>query len=130
MPSFPIIDAHVHLWDPVKYRLPWLDKLPPINRLVDLNTYADATEGIDVEGLVYLQVEVGPPYALLEARDLAEWARRDKRILGVVAWAPLEYGEQVRYFLEELVKLGPEIKGMRRIVQDEPNPNYCLEPAF
>jgi L-fuconolactonase len=130
MPSFPIIDSHVHLWDPVKYRLPWLDKLPPINRLVDLNTYADATAGIDVEGLVYLQVEVGPAYALLEARDLVELSRQESIVAGVVPWAPLEYGEQARYFLEELVKIGPEIKGVRRIVQDEPDPAFCLQPGF
>ena len=130
MPSFPIIDSHVHLWDPIKYRLPWLDKLPAINRLVDLNTYAEATAGIEVEGLVYLQVEVGPPYALLEARDLVELSRQERIVAGVVPWVPLEYGEQARYFLEELVKLGPEIKGVRRIVQDEPDPAFCLQPGF
>ena len=130
MPSFPIIDSHVHLWDPVKYRMPWLDKLPKINRLVDLNTYAEATAGIEIEGLVYLQVEVAPPYALLEARDLVELSKQASIVAGIVPWAPLEYGEQARYFLEELVKLGPEIKGVRRIVQDEPDPAFCLQPGF
>lgn len=130
MPGFPIVDSHVHLWDPVRYRLPWLDNVPKINTIFGMAEYEQATQGIDVEGLVYLQVEVGPVYALLEARDLVELANRDQRILGIVPWAPLEYGEQARYFLEELVKLGPKIKGVRRIVQDEPDPNYCLEPRF
>lgn len=130
MPSFPIIDSHVHLWDPNRYRIPWLDKVPPINRPMSLDDYDAATEGIAVEGLVYLQVEVAPPYALLEARDLVSLARQEPRIKGIVPWAPLEYGEQTRYFLEELVKLGPEIKGVRRIVQDEPDPEFCLQPEF
>jgi L-fuconolactonase len=130
MPPFPIIDSHVHLWDPNRFRMPWLDKVPAINQPMDLTDYGAATNGIDVEGLVYLQVEVAPPYALLEARDLVELARKEPVIKGVVPWAPLEYGDLVAYFLEELVALGDEIKGVRRIVQDEPDPDYCLQPDF
>lgn len=130
MPPFPIIDSHVHLWDPEKYRMPWLDNVPAINRSIDLHDYDVATDGIDVEGLVYLQVEVAPAYALLEARDLVELSKSESIVAGIVPWAPLEYGEQARYFLEELVSLGPGIKGVRRIVQDEPDPAFCLQPGF
>lgn len=122
MPSFPIVDAHVHLWDPVKYRIPWLDRVPPINTLADLAMYDEATAGLDVEAIVYLQVEVAEVYSLTEARDIAALA--DPRIQGIVAWAPLEYGEQARYYLEELVKISPKIKGVRRIAQDDPDPHY------
>lgn len=130
MPSFPIIDSHVHLWDPNRYRMPWLDHSPAINKPMGLPEYAEATEGIAVEGLVYLQVEVAPPYALLEARDLVNLQSGNPIIKGIVPWAPLEFGEHVRYFLEELVKLGPGIKGVRRLVQDEPDPEFCLQPGF
>src|SRR5829696_154712 len=125
-----IIDSHVHLWDPDRVEIPWLRNVPKINKLADLDLYAEATAGLDVEGLVYLQVEVAPPYALIEARDLVNLARSDARVLGVVPWAPLEFGEKSRYFLEELVALGPEIKGVRRIVQDEADPEFCLQPGF
>jgi len=126
----PIIDSHVHLWDPERVRIPWLDGVPPINKRYDLADYRAATEGQDIAGLVYLQVEVAPPYALIEARDLVELARANPIIKAVVAWAPLEFGEQTRYFLEELTSLGPEIRGIRRIVQDEPDPEFCLQPDF
>lgn len=106
-----IVDSHVHLWDPNRVEIPWLRNVPAINKVADLDDYAEATTGLDVDGLVYLQVEVAPPYALLEARDLVNLARQNGRVLGVVPWAPLEYGERVRYFLQELVALGPEIKG-------------------
>jgi L-fuconolactonase len=130
MPPVPIVDSHVHLWDPDKVEIPWLSNVPPINVKRDLDDYAQATSGLDVQGLVYLQVEVAPPYALLEARDLVNLARSDKRVMGVVPWAPLEYGDKVRYFLEEIAAIGPEIKGIRRIVQDEPDPEFCLHPRY
>ena len=128
MPSFPIVDSHVHLWDPTKYRIPWLDNLPAINGVADLSRYDAATAGLTVEALVYLQVEVAPVYSLTEARDIA--ALTDPRVQGVVAWAPLEYGEQCRCYLEELVKFGPKIKGVRRIAQDDPDPMYYAQPKM
>lgn len=126
----PIVDSHVHLWDPSRMRIPWLDSVPSINQRYDLADYRAATEGLEIEGLVYLQVEVAPPYALIEARDLVELARTDPIVKAVVAWAPLEYGERARYFLEELTALGPEVRGVRRIVQDEPDPEFCLQSDF
>jgi L-fuconolactonase len=130
MPNFPIIDAHVHLWDPDRYMIPWLAGVPAINVKRDLADYAESTRDVEVAGLVYLQVEVAPPYAVFEARDLVRLARENPIIKGVVPWAPLEFGDRVRYFLEELVALGPEIKGVRRIVQDEADPEFCLQPGF
>ena len=130
MPPVPIIDSHVHLWDPVKVEIPWLSNVPPINVKRGPDDYAEATSGLDVQGLVYLQVEVAPPYALLEARDLVEPRPVGQRVMGVVPWAPLEYGDKVRYFLEEMAAIGPEIKGIRRIVQDEPDPEFCLQPRY
>ncbi len=130
MPIERIVDSHVHLWDPGKYRIPWLDGIPELNKVVDLNTYAQAHAGIDVEGLVYLQVEVAPPYALLEAREIADLSLSHPTIAGIVPWAPLEYGERCRLFLEELTSISPKIKGVRRIVQDEADPEFCLQDDF
>ena len=130
MPAGPIIDAHVHLWDPGRVDIAWLRDEPAIDRPMGLADYSAATEGIEVAGLVYLQVEVHPVYALIEARDLVALAATDSRIKGIVPWAPLELGETVRYFLDELVALGPLIKGVRRIVQDEADPEFCLQPRY
>ncbi|CAN5619728.1 amidohydrolase family protein [soil metagenome] len=130
MPSTPILDAHVHIWDPARYHIPWLDGITALNRRMWLEQYAEATNGLPVEGFVYLQVEVATPYAIIEARELVDLSREHPVVAAVVPWAPLEYGEQSRTFLDQLVALGPEIKGVRRIVQDEPDPEYCLQPGF
>jgi L-fuconolactonase len=130
MPQFPIVDSHVHLWDPERFRISWLDGNAVLNRRYGLEEYAHATEGIDVAAMVYLQVEVEPPYALLEARWAVEQSRKDPRLAGIVPWAPLEYGEQARSFLLALLDMGGAIKGVRRIIQYEPALDFCLQPPF
>ncbi len=130
MPDFPIIDAHVHLWDPSHFRVSWLDGTPLLNRPYGLADYRAHTTDIAIEGIVYVEVDVNAHYALLEAAWAAERAREDILLLGVVAHAPLEYGERVRAYLDALTALGPRIKGVRRIVQDESDKQFSLRPDF
>ena len=44
-------------------------------------------------------------------------------------WAPLEKGEAVRPDLEKLAA-NPLVKGIRRIIEFEPDPGFCLQPGF
>jgi L-fuconolactonase len=107
----------------------WLDGNTMLNRPYGPADYREHTKGIAIDAMVYLQVEVEPPYALLEARWAAERAREDSRIKGIVAWAPLEYGERSRAFVEALIGISPLIKGIRRIVQSEPI-GFSTRPDF
>jgi len=130
MPSFPIVDAHVHLWQPDRFRMSWLDGDTLLNRRYDLAEYREHTAGVDIGAMVYLQVDVEPPYALLEARWAAQRAAEEPRLQGIVPWAPIEYGELARAYLEALVAISSLVKGVRRIVQSEPDPDFCLRPDF
>ncbi len=129
MPPFPIVDAHLHLWDPTRFRMSWLDGNELLDRPYDLPDLDVHVEGVELEALVYVQVEVEPAYALLEARWALERANRDARLQGIVPWAPLEYGERARAYLEELVAMDPRIKGVRRLLQSE-DAAFCLQPDF
>jgi L-fuconolactonase len=129
MPDFPIVDAHVHLWDPGRFRMPWLDG-SPLDKAFGLKEYGDATAGVTVDAFVYLEVDVSRAYALLEAMAIVELSETDSRIKGIVPWAPLEDGDCVRTYLDALVTLGDKIKGVRRITQAEPDPEFCLQPGF
>lgn len=130
MPPLPLVDAHLHLWDPTHFRMSWLDDNALLNKPYGLGDYHAHTAGIEIAAMVYLQVDVEPPYALLEVGWAAERAAEDPRLRAIVPYAPLEFGEQVRAFLEALVAISPLVKGVRRIVQSEPDPAFCLQPSF
>jgi L-fuconolactonase len=130
MPDFPIVDCHVHLWDPGRFRMSWLDANPRLNRPFLLPDYDQATAGIDVAAIVYLEVDLNPAYKLLEASWVDDLAAGDRRLQGIVASAPVEDGDRVRSFLDAICQTGPHLKGVRRITQAEPDPSFCLQPDF
>ena len=130
MATRPIVDSHVHIWDTQRFPIPWLENIPALNKRLWIDDYFAATGDLNVEGFVYMQVEVAPPYALIEAQTIASLAEVDRRVLAIVPWAPLEEGEKVRVFLEQMATISPKIKSIRRIVQDIPDPEFCLQPGF
>ena len=130
MQNIPIIDAHVHLWNPQVFPMPWLTEVPAINYPFGLAEYDAQTGKQPISGMVYVEVDVAPQFALLEAEHVVELAAQDSRLLGIVATAPVHYGKQVRVYLDALRKLGPLIKGVRRNVQGERDLRFCLQPTF
>ncbi len=124
-----IIDAHVHLWDPSRFRMSWLDGNTMLDKPYLLDDYDQHTAGIDIRGMVYMQVEVEPSYGLLEAEWVADLARSEPRLQAIIPWAPLEYGEQARAYLDALTGISPLIKGVRRLIQSE-SVEFCLQPRF
>jgi L-fuconolactonase len=130
MPLGPIVDSHVHLWDPTRFRMPWLDGNERIGKPFGLPEFREHSAGLDVEGIVYLQVEVTPPYALLEAQWVADLPAEGPPVLGIVPWAPLEDGDRARSFLDAMVAIDPRIKGIRRLYQGEPDLDFCIKPDF
>jgi L-fuconolactonase len=130
VPDFPIIDAHVHLWDPPRFEIPWLNNVPVLNEMYVLEQYYDHTRGVEIEAFVYEEIDIAPDYRLLEVREAAAYAKADPRLRGIVASAPLEYGDQVREFLKALVGESDLVRGVRRLLQDEQDNEYCLRPRF
>jgi L-fuconolactonase len=116
-----IVDSHVHLWDPQRFRMPWLDGDAVLEKPFGRAELEAATAGLKVEAIVYVQVDVMPAYGLLEAR----WAAAQQAD-GIVAWAPLEDGQVARSYLDELVQIDRRIKGVRRLIQSETDPDFPL----
>jgi L-fuconolactonase len=130
MPDGPVIDSHVHLWDPRRFRMPWLDGNAQLNRPFGRTEFSRDSDGLGVEAAVYVQVDVTPAYGLLEARWAAEEASRNSFVAGIVAWAPMEDGATVSSYLDAVLQTGPHIKGIRRLMQSEADPDFSIRPDF
>ncbi|OPZ27857.1 MAG: Amidohydrolase [Lentisphaerae bacterium ADurb.BinA184] len=124
-----VIDTHVHLWDTDRFRYPWLAHAPGLNRPFLPADYRRATAGLNIEAMVFLQGEAEPSRSHDEVAWVTAQTVCEPRIRGIVARAAVERGEAVR---DDLIRLrrNPLVRGVRRIVQDEMDPAFCLRPGF
>ena len=130
--SFPIIDTHVHLWDSTYLRRPWLEEVPYLNRPFGLEQYLEQTAGLSIEAIVCVEADVLPDERLQEARWLSDQARQTHLIQGIVAAVPIGVVDRtvLRSFLERLVTIDRRVKGVRRNIQGETMPGFCLQTNF
>lgn len=120
-----ITDAHVHLWDPVRLRYNWLASVPSIAHAHELADYAKATGELPVASRVFVQCECDSE----QARDEVTWVASMPGIDAIVAYAPLQTGNGCAADLAWLA-LQPKVRGVRRNLQRERDPDFCLRPDF
>ena len=129
MPKFPIVDSHVHLYDVKRFSYGWLAGVPKINRTHLLEDFDRARGPVQVDKIVFAEVAVDPGLHLGEAEFIQDMADRDSRLCGIVAHLPLEKGTAVESDILALKKLR-NFRGIRRLIETERNPAFCLEPDF
>jgi L-fuconolactonase len=130
MPSFPIIDAHLHVWDPARIRMGWMTPEAALNRAFTVEDYQAQTLGIAIEAMVFVECFVDAGEFLREVDFVAENAARDPRIKAIVANAPLELGTDARPFLETLLARHPTVRGIRRMIEFQPDTAIATRPGF
>ena len=119
------IDSHHHLWtyDPQQYA--WIsDAMGVLKRdfsVGDLNAVCAAT---GVDGVVSVQAR----QTLEETLSLIQVAESEPLIRGVVGWVPLA-AENLNAVLEKVAS-SPWLKGVRHVVQDEPDDAFILDSKF
>jgi len=135
MPSFPIIDTHLHLWDPARISYSWQRDNALLGRPYHVEDYRKASGGVEVEAMVFVECHVddrpGFGQYIQEIEFVEDEARRDPGIRAIVAKAPLERGEGAAPILEEMVARFPRLRGIRRIPEFEPDPRaFMLDRRF
>ena len=123
-----IIDSHVHFWDPARFTYAWLDEVPAIHRAYLPEDYGEASHGVEVKAMVFVEADCHPDQALDEVRWIESLAATEPRLRGIIAAAPMERGTTVRPHLQRLAER-PLVKGVRRLIQGE-GPGFCTAKPF
>ena len=101
--DFPIVDTHLHVWDPAHLRYPWLEDIPFLNKPYLLEDYRAACGPIAVEKMVFVQCEADFSPFMEEAEWVPGWpGRRTGASRGSCPGRPLEKGDAARPDLEKL----------------------------
>jgi L-fucono-1,5-lactonase len=120
-----IIDAHHHLWRYTPAEYGWIDEsmrllqrdFLPADLMAEM-----AAAGVD--GSVAVQAR----QTLEETQWLLDLAEGCSEILGVVGWAPIA-GEEFPAVMEQFDGRA-KLKGLRHVIQGEPDENYILREDF
>jgi L-fuconolactonase len=124
-----IIDSHVHLLDPKRFGYAWTAGAPSLNRKVLPADLMAVAAPVRIDGFVFVEVDVDLPQHVAEAAWVDELAQTNPTLKGSVAALPLERGRAVEADLDKLVRL-KTIRGIRRLIQNQPDPDFCIKPDF
>jgi L-fuconolactonase len=119
------IDSHQHFWKFVPAEYSWISDSMSVLRADYLPADLEREiERVGIDGVVSVQAR----QSLAETEWLLDLADQYDFIKGVVAWLPLA-APDVRVHLEKLAHR-PKLKGVRHVVQDEPDERFLLREDF
>src|SRR5580700_2735096 len=127
--DFPIIDSHIHLLDQKRFADSWAKDAPTLKRDWTPDELANAAKPYELEGLVFVEVDVDMPQYLDEAEWVDGLAAQDRRVLGAVVCLPLERGAAIEPEIARVAKL-KTVRGVRRLIQNQPDSEFMLKPGF
>jgi L-fuconolactonase len=127
--DFPIIDSHIHLLDQKRFGYSWARDAPALKRDWTVDDLTNRAKPYEIEGLVFVEVDVDMPQYLDEAEWVDGLAAHDRRVLGAVVCLPLERGAAIEPEIARVAKL-KTTRGVRRLIQGQPDPEFMLKPAF
>jgi L-fuconolactonase len=125
MPQYPRLDSHQHFWryDPIAY--PWIsDSMGILKRDFLPKDLAPLLASVDFQGSIAVQAR----QSIEETEWLLELSNQFDSIRGVVGWVDL----RSTALEAQLSKYSAHSKfrGVRHVVQDEPDDDFLLRPDF
>jgi L-fuconolactonase len=118
------IDSHQHFWSYDEKQYPWIPKGSPLQRDWLPPDLAPLLKAAGLDGCIAVQAR----QSLEESRWLLELAEHHSIVKGVVGWVDLR-ATDVEADLTALAR-HPKFRGVRHVVQDEPDNNFMLGADF
>ena len=123
----PIVDAHVHFWDPRVLHYPWLSENPSLRRAFGPTDYDQLRAGA-VSAAVVVEANCHPDETLDEVRFVEGIADTNPSIAGIVAYLDIGNSRKTSDTLERLAER-PRVVGVRHNIQGHAS-GYCTTTAF
>lgn len=120
--SFPVIDAHQHVWDPSRAEYDWLgEELAPINRVIGFEELEPELRAAGVDATVLVQsADNAEDTALMRA-----CAEAHSQVAAIVGYAPLHDPEGTARTLAGWGE-DPLMVGVRTLIHNQPDPHWLL----
>jgi L-fuconolactonase len=118
------LDAHQHFWNYNAHEYPWIPAGSPLHRDWLPHDLAPLLAKSGIDGCVAVQARQN----LDESRWLLDLAAKSSIIKAVVGWVDLR-SDALRAQLDEFCS-HHQFRGVRHVVQDEPDPEFMLGDAF
>lgn len=114
-----MIDSHQHLIYPERFSYSWAEGVPQLQGNFRLEEYQAASKGCEIEGTIFMEVDVDAPYSAAEANFFCELANTPhSKLLGVVASGRPESAD----FGKRLDSVAhPKLVGLRRVLHTQPD---------
>ncbi len=128
-PAIPIVDAHQHLWDLTKLRLPWLQASATLNRNMVMKDYLEASDGLGIAKAVYMEVDADPADQPAEADYILDLCQQGKWPTCAAVLGGRPGTEGFRQYVTRF-KGNPYVKGVRQLLRgpDAKTPFFLEKP--
>jgi predicted TIM-barrel fold metal-dependent hydrolase len=110
------IDTHLHLLYPDQLNYPWVAEAPPLQGKFSLEDYREAAKGCEIEGALFMEVDVAESQIADEVNLIRELAAKDSMILGIIAACRPE-SLNFEQSLDAIA--GDHLKGLRRVLHTQ-----------
>ena len=122
--TFPVIDAHQHVWDPARAEYDWLGpELAPINGAMSFEDLAPELRAAGVDFTVQVQSADNPEDTALMRASAAD----HPEVVGIVGFAPLDDADATAATLDAWA--GDSLMvGVRNLIHNKPDPDWLLRP--
>jgi L-fuconolactonase len=130
MADFPIVDAHVHIYDPSRMSYPWLAEAPALQAGRDTADFLAAAAPVAIEAFVFVEVDCVPEDQVAEAEFVTAAAATEPRLGAMVASVRMDRGDETARALAEMRRFGL-LRGIRHLIQGHTGtPGYACRPEM